>query len=213
MLVVRLIELSSDYFDQPMTFAMNDFSLSLAHPFLMGALPGLDTLLSTQGIMVILLAAYAGAMWMFLTSAPKVHTVMVSDLEIARRLYEGMLELPAADVPLHYYYNYEQSLGTAMVDPIYISPGAGRSAIGTTSLADGLWYQLKKNTQLHIVSGASLGDKNRQRHVSFDRDCLEQVLLRIQMRGLKYKIRDEKPLNFLIKDYDGNIIEMAEVSN
>ena len=65
----------------------------------------LDSLFSTQGIMVLLLAAYAGAMWMFLTSAPKVHTLMVSDLEGARDLYEGMLNLPVADVPLHYYYD------------------------------------------------------------------------------------------------------------
>lgn len=177
----------------------------------LAALPGLDTLFSTQGIMVLLLAAYAGAMWMFLTSAPKVHTMMVSDLELARQLYEGMLELPAAEVPLHYYYNYEQSLGTSMVDPLYISPGIGRTAMA--GAPDGLWYQLKKNTQLHVITGASLGEKNRQRHVCFDRACLEQVLLRIQMRHLKYKIRQEKPLNFLLKDYDGNIIEMAEVSN
>lgn len=201
-----------NYFAQLMMFATSSLPFTL-YTSVIGVLPGLDTLLSTQGIMVGLLAAYAGAMWMFLTSAPKVHTVMVSDLELARRLYEGMLELPAADVPLHYYYNYEQSLGTAMIDPIYVSPGMGRSAVGTTGLADGLWYQLKKNTQLHIVSGASLGERNRQRHVSFDRDCLEQVLLRVQMHGLKYKIRDEKPLNFLIKDYDGTVIEMAEVSN
>ena len=40
----------------------------------------LDMLVSTQGIMVMLLVAYAGAMWAFLSSAPKVHTVMVSDL-------------------------------------------------------------------------------------------------------------------------------------
>jgi len=54
--------------------------------------------------MVMLLAAYAGAMWMFLTSAPKVYT-MVSDMEIARQLYEGLLDMPAAEVPLHYYYS------------------------------------------------------------------------------------------------------------
>lgn len=161
----------------------------------------------------MLLAAYAGAMWMFLTSAPKVYTIMVSDVELARRLYEGMLELPAADVPLHYYYNYEQSLGTAVVDPLYMSPGIGRSTMGTQAAPDGLWYQLKKNTQVHVISGASLGEKNRQRHVCFDRACLEQVLLRVQMRGLKHKIRREKPLNFLVKDYDGNVIEMSEVSN
>lgn len=163
--------------------------------------------------MVLLLAAYAGAMWMFLTSAPKVHTIMVSDVELARQLYEGMLELSAADVPLHYYYNYEQSLGTTMIDPLYITPGIGRTSTATMKAPDGLWYQLKKNTQLHVISGASLGEKNRQRHVCFDRDCLEQILLRVQSRRLKYKIRREKPLNFLVKDYDGNVIEMAEVSN
>lgn len=183
------------------------------HSFILSALPGLDTLFSTQGIMVLLLAAYAGAMWMFLSSAPKVHTIMVSDVQLARQLYEGMLELPAADVPLHYYYNYEQSLGTSMIDPLYITPGLGRTSTATVNPPDGLWYQLKKNTQLHVISGASLGERNHQRHVCFDRDCLEQVLLRIQSRRLKYKIRREKPLNFLVKDYDGNIIEMAEVSN
>ncbi|MDX2231697.1 MAG: glyoxalase-like domain protein [Leptolyngbyaceae cyanobacterium bins.349] len=185
----------------------------MLYSFTLGALPGLDTLFSTQGIMVLLLVAYAGAMWMFLSSAPKVHTIMVSDVELARQLYEGILELPAADVPLHYYYNYEQSLGTAMIDPLYITPGVGRTATSNVSTPDGLWYQLKKNTQLHVISGAGLGERNRQRHVCFDRDCLEQVLLRVQMRRMKYKIIREKPLNFLVKDYDGNIIEMAEVSN
>jgi len=176
-------------------------------------LPALDSLFSTQGIMVMLLGAYAVAMWMFLSSAPKVHTVMVSDVQLARQLYEGMLELPAAEVPLHYYYNYEQSLGTAAIDPLYLAPSLGRTGLKAASSEDGLWYQLKKNSQLHVISGASLGDKNRQRHVCFDRDCLEQVLMRIQTRGLKYKIRQEKPLNFLVKDFDGNVVEMAEVSN
>lgn len=185
----------------------------MLHSLTLGALPGLDTLFSTQGIMVLLLAAYAGAMWMFLSSAPKVHTIMVSDVELARQLYEGMLELPAADVPLHYYYNYEQTLGTSMVDPLYVTPGIGRTSTGSVNTPDGLWYQLKKNTQLHVISGASLGERNQQRHVCFDRACLEQILLRIQTRRIKYKIRREKPLNFLVKDYDGNVIEMAEVSN
>jgi hypothetical protein len=194
-----------------MNIDISNISVMFSSPVL-AALPGLDALFSTQGVMVLLLAAYAGAMWMFLTSAPKVHTIMVSDLELARQLYEGMLELPAADVPLHYYYNYEQSLGTSMVDPLYMSPAVSRSTVASTG-QDGLWYQLKKNTQLHIVTGASLGDRNQQRHVCFDRNCLEQILLRIQMRGLKYKIRREKPLNFLVKDFDGNVIEMAEVSN
>jgi catechol 2,3-dioxygenase-like lactoylglutathione lyase family enzyme len=174
----------------------------------------LDGLLSTQGIMVILLVAYAGAMWMFLTSAPKVHTVMVSDLEVARRFYEGLLDLPAADVPLHYYYNYEQTLGTSGIDPLYASASTlGRTAAPGLSTPDGLWYQLKKNTQLHIISGASIGQKNRQRHVCFDHDCLEQLLLRVQAYGVKYKIRRDKPLNFLVKDLEGRVIEMAEVAN
>jgi catechol 2,3-dioxygenase-like lactoylglutathione lyase family enzyme len=174
----------------------------------------LDSLMSTQGIMVMLLVAYAGAMWMFLTSAPKVHTVMVSDLELARQFYEGLLGLSAADVPLHYYYNYEQTLGTAGIDPFYMSTGGmGQPATQKFNNPDGLWYQLKKNTQLHIIGGASLGQKDRQRHVCFDHDCLEQVLLRVQSRGVKYKVRREKPLNFLVKDIDGRVIEMAEVSN
>ncbi|MBD2091021.1 glyoxalase-like domain protein [Microcoleus sp. FACHB-1515] len=191
----------------------------LVHPSIaipLGALWGLplDGLLSTQGIMVMLLAAYAGAMWMFLTSAPKVHTMMVSDLEVARDFYEGMLNLPVADVPLHYYYNYEQTLGTAGIDPFYASTASmGRSATTTMNSPDGLWYQLKKNTQLHVISGASLGEKNRQRHVCFDHDCLELVLLRAQSYGVRYKIRREKPLNFLVKDYDGRTIEMSEVAN
>ncbi|MEW6495180.1 MAG: glyoxalase-like domain protein [Cyanobacteriota bacterium] len=191
-----------------------DFMSFLLGPLPLGSfVPGLDSLFSTQGIMVMLLAAYAGAMWMFLTSAPKVHTVMVSDLEIARQFYEGVLNLAAAEVPLHYYYNYEQTLGTAGIDPLYIST----ANLGTTTTrmngTDGLWYQIKKNTQLHVISGASLGKKNQQRHVCFDHECLEQVLMRVQMRQLKYKIRSEKPLNFLVKDWEGRVIEMAEVSN
>ncbi|QYO62125.1 VOC family protein [Leptolyngbya sp. 7M] len=185
-------------------------------PILGSFLPSLplDSLLSTQGIMVLLLVAYAGAMWMFLTSAPKVHTIMVSDLELARQFYEGLLGLPVADVPLHYYYNYEQTLGTASIDPLYASTATlGRPMTQGYQSSSGLWYQLKKNTQLHVISGASLGLKNRQRHVCFDHDCLEQLLMRVQSYGVKHKIRRDKPLNFLVKDLDGRIIEMAEVSN
>lgn len=173
----------------------------------------LDSLFSTQGIMVILLAAYAGAMWMFLTSAPKVHTIMVSDLEIARQLYEGLLDLPAADVPLHYYYNYEQTLGATGIDPLYMSTSPTMSGRMMNNANDGLWYQLKKNIQLHVITGASLGSKNQQRHVCFDRDCLEMILMRVETRGLKFKIRNQKPLNFLVKDYEGRVIELAEVTN
>ena len=171
----------------------------------------LDSLFSTQGIMVMLLVAYAGAMWMFLKSAPKVYTVMVSDLPTAQQFYEGLLDLSAADVPLHYYYNYEQAMGAGGMDPLYISATpANSSGLNGT---DGLWYQLRKNTQLHVIAGASGGYKDRQRHVCFDRDCLEALLMRVQSRRLKYKIRRERPLNFLVKDIDNRTIEMAEVSN
>jgi catechol 2,3-dioxygenase-like lactoylglutathione lyase family enzyme len=181
-------------------------------PQYFGAFLPLDSLFSTQGIMVMLLAAYALAMWMFLTSAPKVHTIMVSDLEVARQFYEGLLSLAVADVPLHYYYNYEQTLGTAGVDPMYyssVNPNATTSLQGS----EGLWYQLKKNTQLHIITGAKYGHKSSQRHVCFDHDCLEEILLRVQSRRLKYKIRRNKPLNFLVKDIDGRVIELTEIKN
>lgn len=175
----------------------------------------LDSLFSTQGIMVMLLAAYAVAMWMFLTSAPKVYTIMVSDLAIAQQFYEGMLDLPVAEVPLHYYYNYEQTLGTTGIDPLYLSSDYSRPSTTNqgTAVSDGLWYQLMKNTQVHIISGASLGTRNNQRHVCFDKDCLEQILMRVQMRGIKYKIRRERPLNLLVKDWNGRVIEIAEVKN
>lgn len=189
----------------------------LLQPLPLGSfLPGLplDSLFSTQGIMVMLLAAYAGAMWMFLSSAPKVHTVMVSDLEVARQFYEGLLNLAAAEVPLHYYYNYEQTLGATSIDPLYLSStGMGATSATRFKGTEGLWYQLKKNTQLHVISGASIGKKNQQRHVCFDRDCLEQVLMRVQTRRIKFKVRSEKPLNFLVKDMEGRVIELAEVSN
>jgi energy-coupling factor transporter transmembrane protein EcfT len=189
--------------------------LVLINHLFFGAFLPLDTLLSTQGIMVMLLAAYALAMWMFLTSAPKVHTIMVTDLETARQFYEGLLNLPTADVPLHYYYNYEQTMGNNMIDPFYMSSNPTIAA-DRTSFGDqpqGLWYQLKKNTQLHIVGGATTGYKDRHRHVCFDHDCLEQILMRVESRRLKYKVRRNKPLNFLVKDNADRVIEMAEVSN
>lgn len=177
-------------------------------------LPSLaENIFSTQGIMIMLLAAYGVAMWMFLTSAPKVYTIMVSDLEVARQFYEGLLNLPVADIPLQYYYNYEQTLGTTGIDPLYFPSTAVSSTQTKLNGQDGLWYQLKKNTQLHIIGGASFGDKNRQRHVCFDRECLENLLMRIQSRRLKYKIRREKPLNFLVKDIEERVIELGEVVN
>jgi len=190
-----------------------DLSMVVFGPVVM-ALPLIDGVLSTQGVMVMLLVAYAGAMWMFLTSAPKVYTVMVSDLDLARRIYEDVLELTAADVPLHYYYNYEQTLGAASIDPTFF-PASTYSSPSTQTLnqPDGLWYQLRKNTQLHVISGASMGQKDRQRHVCFDHDCMELLLMRAQTRGAQYKIRREKPLNFLLKDWQGRVYEMAEISN
>lgn len=188
------------------------FLLPISLASFLPSLP-LDSLFSTQGIMVMLLAAYAGAMWMLLTSAPKVHTIMVSDMEIARQFYEGLLDLPAAEVPLHYYYNYEQTIGATGMDPLYLSASPSVTSTRGLNTPEGLWYQLKKNTQLHVISGAGLGKKNQQRHVCFDHDCLEQVLMRVELRALKYKIRSEKPLNFLVKDLEGRVIELAEVSN
>ncbi|MEA5620264.1 glyoxalase-like domain protein [Cronbergia sp. UHCC 0137] len=188
----------------------------LPSPLTLGSfLPSLplDSLFSTQGIMIMLLAAYAGAMWMFLTSAPKVYTLMVSDLEIARQLYEGLLDLPAAEVPLHYYYNYEQTIGATGIDPLYMSTSPSWSNKAMNHVNDGMWYQLKKNCQLHVITGASLGNKNQQRHVCFDRECLDLILMRVETRGLKLKIRNHKPLSFLVKDYEGRVIEMSEVSS
>ncbi len=198
------------------SFACSSYSHGLLANVFQG-LP-LDALVSTQGIMVMLLVAYAGAMWAFLSSAPKVHTVMVSDLDVAQRFYEGPLSLLAADVSLHYYYNYEQTLGTAGgLDPFGASLGGLGNGLGGASSAygrpDGLWYQLKKNTQLHVISGASLGTSNRQRHVCFDHDCLEYLLMQVQTRGIRHKLRRDRPLNFLVKDFNGEIIEMAEVEN
>lgn len=182
-------------------------------PYHLGAFIPIDSIFSTQGIMVMLLVAYAGAMWMFLTSAPKVYTVMVSDLEVAKQFYEGLLHLPVADIPLHYYYNYEQTLGATGMDSLYLSTSPDVTTSTRLSGTEGLWYQLKKNTQLHIITGASYGSKNRQRHVCFDHDCLEAILMRIQSRRLKYKVRRNKPLNFLVKDIEERVIEMAEISN
>jgi hypothetical protein len=158
----------------------------------------MENLFSTQAIMVMLLAGYGIAMWKFLSSAPKVHTVMVTDLEQARFFYEELLELPPAVVPLHYYYGYEAPLGM-MPDspPVY------------SAQRDGIWYQLRKNVQLHIVSGAPKVE-NRHRHLCFNRDCIEQILWRIQVRGIKHKIKQEKPLLFLVKDMDGYITEIVE---
>ncbi|WP_026794977.1 MULTISPECIES: hypothetical protein [Planktothrix] len=192
-----------------MNFSFHFLPLSTFFP----EFPVFDGIFSTQGVMVMLLAAYAVAMWMFLTSAPKVHTIMVSDLNVARDFYEGLLGLSVADVPLHYYYNYEQTLGATGIDPLYLSAPVGNTVTSKMQGTEGLWYQLMKNTQLHIISGASYGSKDQERHVCFDKDCLEQILMQVQLRGVKHKIRSERPLNFLVKDLDDRVIEMTEVKS
>ena len=189
--------------------SLTNFSIFSAH--LASFFPDADNFLSTQGIMVMLLGAYAFAMWMFLSNAPKVYTIMVSDLEVAEQFYKGFLRLSVAQVPLHYYYNYEQTLGTVGVDPMYLS--SPNSANVRYRGSEGLWYLLKKNTQLHIIGGANLGEDNRQRHVCFDNKCLEIILLKVQSRRIKYRIKQEKPLNFLVKDLEDRVIELVEVSN
>ncbi len=178
----------------------------------LGAFLPIDSVFSTPRHYGDAIGGHGLAMWMFLTSAPKVYTIMVSDMEVARQFYEGLLQLNVADVPLHYYYNYEQTLGTAGFDPYYMSATPTATATSNLGTRDGLWYQLKKNTQLHIISGASYGDKNRQRHVCFDSECLEDILLRVESRRLKYKVRRRKP-PILVKDIDERIIEMVEVKN
>jgi catechol 2,3-dioxygenase-like lactoylglutathione lyase family enzyme len=161
----------------------------------------MEQLFSTQNIMIMLLGAYGVAMWMFLSSAPKVHTVMVSDLEQAQSFYEEQLELAKAIVPLHYYYGYEAPLGM-MPD--------GYSPPPYSPKQDGVWYQLRKNVQLHVVAGAKRYQSQRDRHLCFNRDCIEQILLKIQVSGIKHKITSEQPLSFLVKDGDGRIIEVSE---
>jgi len=84
---------------------------------------------------------------------------MVSDMEIARQLYEGLLDMPAAEVPLHYYYNYEQHWARPQLTRCTCLLSQYRQH-QRVEHSDGLWYQLKKNTQLHVISGASLGKTN-----------------------------------------------------
>lgn len=165
--------------------------------------------------MIALLAAYAGAMWLFLRNTPRVYTMMVSDLQRARQFYEGLLQLPLADVPLQYYANYQQAIGSMSYEPLSVPASAfvGPMSQKSGPLEQGFWYQLRKGEQLHVVSGANLGDRGQQRHVSFDRDALEIVLRYIQRTGLRHKLRGDRPLNFLVKDWENSIIEFTELSS
>ena len=187
---------------------------SLLPEYNLATIFAMDNILSTQGIMVMLLVAYGLAMWTFLTNAPKVYTVMVSDIKIAQKFYEGLLKLNAADIPLHYYYTPTKNISTtATVDPLHMSVDYTSMGGMDMDTKYGLWYQLKKNTQLHIISGASYGYNNRQRHVCFDNHCLKTILLKIQAKRLRYKVRCKQPLNFLVKDIDERTIEIVEVKN
>jgi hypothetical protein len=101
----------------------------------------------------------------------------------------------------------------------YTNSITGRySRLSEAEITAKIWRARKWGALLFLltqvdIGGASYGTKNRQRHVCFDHDCLEQILLRVQSRRLRYKIRRNKPLNFLVKDLDEQVIEMAEVNN
>ena len=58
-----------------------------------------------------------------------------------------------------------------------------------------------------------MGEKSRHRHICFDRECLDQILMRTQRLDLQHKIRSDRPLNFLVKDFDGQVFEVSEVTN
>lgn len=160
----------------------------------------LDGLISTPGIMVLLLVGYVGAMWYFLRTAPRVHTILVSDLEAARRFYGDSLDLTPALVPLDYY---------AQTDPMLGSFGLyGNPALATPE-SDSLWYQLRRRTQLHVAVGARPGDSDR--HVSFDREALSLILRRVEARGLRYRILREQPLRFQVRDRDERVLEFEQL--
>ncbi|WP_017326959.1 hypothetical protein [Synechococcus sp. PCC 7336] len=181
----------------------------------------LTVLLSTKGLMFMLLSAYGGAMWTFLSGAPRVYTIMVPNLDDAKRFYEQYLKLPEAELPLHYYYGYEQTVGS--FDPMYYQ-GDMASAynynrpLGSRAVADdpGLWYQLTENAQVHIITGSAdtTGSyANRRRHVSFDRDGIKALQQYIAKQKIPHTVRSEKPMSLLVRDRDGQAIELAEIDD
>ncbi|MFS8900485.1 hypothetical protein NW845_03755 [Synechococcus sp. H60.2] len=123
----------------------------------------LEALLSTKGLMFLLLSAYGGAMWTFLSGAPRVYTIIVPDLEQARGFYEKVLRLPEAELPLQYYYGYEQSVVSSGLGSPYFPGDIGLSsrldakARPTSTPLDtpGLWYQLSDTVQLHVIPGST----------------------------------------------------------
>ncbi|MEN9220053.1 MAG: hypothetical protein Q6K08_04520 [Thermostichales cyanobacterium GMQP_bins_62] len=187
-------------------------SLAMLLPFL-----PIEVLLSTKGLMFLLLSAYGGAMWTFLSGAPRVHTIVVSDLEQARQFYENVLKLTEAELPLYYYYNYEQSMASTGFDSLYF-PGtiAGsrdfRAAPPTIPEEPGLWYQLTDNAQIHVISG-SLGDSASQtrRHSASERDSVKALLKHVIKNRIPHSVRSQNPLVFWVKDLQGQIVEIAEV--
>lgn len=211
----------------------------------------IEILLSTKGLMFLLLSAYGGAMWTFLSGAPRVHTLIVPDLAQAQKFYEGVLQLSEAELPLQYYYGGYEA-GSAF-DPAYFpgefAPSHRPYSTATAPAPDtsGLWYQLSDNVQLHIIVGntqpldsssqyetasyrgggawsgsasasgykGSSGSSTmptRSRHISFDRDAIKALLKYVVKRRIPHSVRTEKPLCFWIRDPQGQIIEMAEVS-
>ncbi|MFQ3585252.1 MAG: hypothetical protein SNJ85_10060, partial [Cyanobacteriota bacterium] len=144
---------------------MDGCLLMLTPPGLMLPLIPLEILLSTKGLMFLLLSAYGGAMWTFLSGAPRVHTIIVPDLEQARGFYEKVLKLPEAELPLQYYYGYEQSMVSSSLGSVYfpgdigLSPRFDSQARPTASPprvdTPGLWYQLSDNAQLHVIPGVT----------------------------------------------------------
>ena len=201
----------------------------------------LEVLLSTKGLMFLLLSAYGGAMWTFLSGAPRVHTIIVPDLEQARGFYEQVLKLPEAELPLQYYYGYEQSMVGSSLGSVYFPGDIGlsprfdartRPTSGPTQLdTPGLWYQLSDNVQLHVIPGstdpygspsrppsvpaygAAAGRSSgvRYRHTTYEREALKALLKRINKQGIRNSVRSEKPFVFWVRDHQGQIIEFAEI--
>ncbi|MFS8855157.1 VOC family protein [Synechococcus sp. H55.7] len=201
----------------------------------------LEVLLSTKGLMFLLLSAYGGAMWTFLSGAPRVYTIIVPDLEQARGFYEKVLKLPEAELPLQYYYGYEQSMVSSSLGSPYFPGDIGlsshfdtrtRPTSGSTQPdTPGLWYQLSDNVQLHVILGSTdpYGSPSRPpsvpaygaaagrtggvryRHTTYEREALKALLKRINKQGIRNSVRSEKPFVFWVRDHQGQIIEFAEI--
>lgn len=156
--------------------------------------------------MVMLLLGYGAALWAFLKTAPKVYTLMVSDLEVARQFYADALGWRPAAAPLQYYHDYERSLGLG--EPAF-QPLAALKQSGNQPSEQDLWFQVKRQAQVHLIAGARRGPQGEERHVALDADGLALILRRTQGRGLRVRIRQEKPLQFQVKDLAGRVIDLS----